>query len=234
MIFLHTAVMNLPFLKMHFSQLYERLLSFTWLYQKQVHLTWELMFTMQFWLPFPIILKACDLQMKTFTFPAFHVLVKALRHPFSTSEAFFCFALVPFLSCNEPLCVTGGRFKKEIVVDGQSYLLLIRDEGGPPEAQVSIAHGASSWLPFPSKCYQNLPIREPALLCSFLCPAHLSAAKMLMLFSGEKYSVYKILVVSRTAWSSVVIWVSYTECLIIMIPQNFISLFGFQLRRNID
>ncbi|XP_049888816.1 arf-GAP with GTPase, ANK repeat and PH domain-containing protein 3 isoform X1 [Epinephelus moara] len=29
----------------------------------------------------------------------------------------------------------GGRFKKEIVVDGQSYLLLIRDEGGPPESQ---------------------------------------------------------------------------------------------------
>ncbi|XP_043916518.1 arf-GAP with GTPase, ANK repeat and PH domain-containing protein 1-like [Protopterus annectens] len=32
----------------------------------------------------------------------------------------------------------GGRFKKEIVVDGQSYLLLIRDEGGPPEAQFSL------------------------------------------------------------------------------------------------
>lgn len=31
----------------------------------------------------------------------------------------------------------GGRFKKEMVVDGQSHLLLIRDEGGPPEAQVS-------------------------------------------------------------------------------------------------
>jgi len=31
----------------------------------------------------------------------------------------------------------GGRFKKEIVVDGQSYLLLIRDEGGPPESQFS-------------------------------------------------------------------------------------------------
>ncbi|XP_061411434.1 uncharacterized protein LOC133345050 isoform X2 [Lethenteron reissneri] len=29
----------------------------------------------------------------------------------------------------------GGRFKKEIIVDGQSYLLLIRDEGGPPEPQ---------------------------------------------------------------------------------------------------
>lgn len=32
----------------------------------------------------------------------------------------------------------GGRFKKEILVDGQSYLLLIRDEGGPPELQVQI------------------------------------------------------------------------------------------------
>jgi Arf-GAP/GTPase/ANK repeat/PH domain-containing protein 1/3 len=29
----------------------------------------------------------------------------------------------------------GGRFKKEVVIDGQSYLLLIRDEGGPPELQ---------------------------------------------------------------------------------------------------
>uniref|UniRef100_A0A8C5DA16 ArfGAP with GTPase domain, ankyrin repeat and PH domain 1 n=1 Tax=Gouania willdenowi TaxID=441366 RepID=A0A8C5DA16_GOUWI len=32
----------------------------------------------------------------------------------------------------------GGRFKKEIVVDGQSQLLLIRDEGGPPEAQFAL------------------------------------------------------------------------------------------------
>ncbi|GFY40965.1 centaurin-gamma-1A [Trichonephila inaurata madagascariensis] len=31
----------------------------------------------------------------------------------------------------------GGRFKKEVVIDGQSYLLLIRDEGGPPEIQFS-------------------------------------------------------------------------------------------------
>ncbi|XP_041371662.1 centaurin-gamma-1A-like isoform X9 [Gigantopelta aegis] len=29
----------------------------------------------------------------------------------------------------------GGRFKKEVVSDGQSYLLLIRDEGGAPEMQ---------------------------------------------------------------------------------------------------
>ena len=34
--------------------------------------------------------------------------------------------------------VAGGRFKKEVVIDGQSYLLLIRDEGGPPEMQVSV------------------------------------------------------------------------------------------------
>ena len=32
----------------------------------------------------------------------------------------------------------GGRFKKEVVVDGHSYLLLIRDEGGPPELQVTL------------------------------------------------------------------------------------------------
>ncbi|CAK1598426.1 unnamed protein product [Parnassius mnemosyne] len=29
----------------------------------------------------------------------------------------------------------GGRFKKEVIIDGHSYLLLIRDEGGPPEMQ---------------------------------------------------------------------------------------------------
>ena len=32
----------------------------------------------------------------------------------------------------------GGRFKKEVIIDGQSYLLLIRDEGGSPELQVGI------------------------------------------------------------------------------------------------
>lgn len=33
----------------------------------------------------------------------------------------------------------GGRFKKEIQIDNQSYLLLIRDEGGAPEMQVSLS-----------------------------------------------------------------------------------------------
>ncbi|MGH0127133.1 UNVERIFIED_CONTAM: hypothetical protein FKN15_030482 [Acipenser sinensis] len=42
---------------------------------------------------------------------------------------------VPELKVNFKLQSTGGRFKKEIIVDGQSYLLLIRDEGGPPELQ---------------------------------------------------------------------------------------------------
>lgn len=32
----------------------------------------------------------------------------------------------------------GGRFKKEVLMDGHSHLLLIRDEGGPPELQVSL------------------------------------------------------------------------------------------------
>ena len=46
--------------------------------------------------------------------------------------------LVPLLSLMLCVVPAGGRFKKEIVVDGQSNLLLIRDEGGPPEAQVGI------------------------------------------------------------------------------------------------
>ena len=31
------------------------------------------------------------------------------------------------------LVLSGGRFKKEVILDGQSYLLLIRDEGGSDE-----------------------------------------------------------------------------------------------------
>lgn len=33
----------------------------------------------------------------------------------------------------------GGRFKKEVFIDGQSHLLLIRDEGGAPELQVCLS-----------------------------------------------------------------------------------------------
>lgn len=32
----------------------------------------------------------------------------------------------------------GGRFKKEITIDNQSYLLLIRDEANAPDTQVNI------------------------------------------------------------------------------------------------
>lgn len=45
----------------------------------------------------------------------------------------------------------GGRFKKEILVDNQSYLLLIRDEGGPPELQVSLDAQNDYYLSF-TKC----------------------------------------------------------------------------------
>lgn len=89
---------------------------------------------------------------------------------FSTSEAFFCFVFCSFAVCNELLCVAGGRFKKEIVVDGQSYLLLIRDEGGPPEAQVS----SKPWFP----CFYKLPLKELALLCSVLGLSHSPAGRI--------------------------------------------------------
>lgn len=74
------------------------------------------------------------------------------RAYFSTSEAHVCLPphALSFL-CNQVfcvcVCVAGGRFKKEIVVDGQSYLLLIRDEGGPPEAQVSTAPALGTRAP---------------------------------------------------------------------------------------
>lgn len=35
-------------------------------------------------------------------------------------------------------------------MDGQSYLLLIRDEGGPPELQVALARGAPFFSRFPA------------------------------------------------------------------------------------
>ncbi len=37
----------------------------------------------------------------------------------------------------------GGRFKKEINIDNQSYLLLIRDEANAPDAQVNKRIGSS-------------------------------------------------------------------------------------------
>ena len=60
----------------------------------------------------------------------------------------------------------GGRFKKEVVVDGQSFLLLIRDEGGPPELQVSLNFAALFWgakqgckfRPLPASCEANFKI----------------------------------------------------------------------------
>lgn len=36
----------------------------------------------------------------------------------------------------DDLSWSGGRYKKEVLVDGQSYLLLIREECGAPDAQV--------------------------------------------------------------------------------------------------
>lgn len=55
---------------------------------------------------------------------------------FFSSEPCYYIPTVNFQSHLYNISSLGGRFKKEIVVDGQSYLLLIRDEGGPPELQV--------------------------------------------------------------------------------------------------
>ncbi|NXS53298.1 AGAP2 protein, partial [Brachypteracias leptosomus] len=45
----------------------------------------------------------------------------------------------------------GGQFKREVTVDGQSHLLLIREEGGAPDAKVCGAggRGGPCW-PVPS------------------------------------------------------------------------------------
>jgi len=76
------------------------------------------------------------------------------------------------------------------VVDGQSYLLLIRDEGGPPEAQVSVAYG-ELYRPNPTLSFllKNLPLRDLALFSTLLGPGRVSAARKYMSPSGEKYSV---------------------------------------------
>lgn len=36
------------------------------------------------------------------------------------------------------MLLSGGRYKKEVLVDGQSHLLLIREESGSPDAQVCV------------------------------------------------------------------------------------------------
>ena len=66
----------------------------------------------------------------------------------------------------------GGRFKKEVVVDGQSYLLLIRDEGGPPELQVKCENKGNTLPDFSllsvhslgGRCHLRLQSRERDLL----------------------------------------------------------------------
>jgi Arf-GAP/GTPase/ANK repeat/PH domain-containing protein 1/3 len=40
----------------------------------------------------------------------------------------------------------GGRFKKEINIDNQSYLLLIRDEANAPDTQVKIYFRINSFV----------------------------------------------------------------------------------------
>lgn len=43
---------------------------------------------------------------------------------------------MPLCKMTRDFFCAGGRFKKEVIIDGYSHLLLIRDEGGLPEMQV--------------------------------------------------------------------------------------------------
>ena len=54
-------------------------------------------------------------------------------HLLKRAILFFILKVVHIISVDY---IPGGRFKKEVIIDGQSYLLLIRDEGGAPEIQV--------------------------------------------------------------------------------------------------
>lgn len=51
-----------------------------------------------------------------------------------------CLLLVTLVS------LSGGRYKKEVLVDGQSHLLLIREECGSPDAQVCVCVCACAML----------------------------------------------------------------------------------------
>lgn len=69
----------------------------------------------------------------------FFVSISINSPPIIAFRSSACIRIIRLFKLIGFFCWTGGRFKKEIVVDGQSYLLLIRDEGGPPEAQVGSA-----------------------------------------------------------------------------------------------
>lgn len=45
----------------------------------------------------------------------------------------------------QPFC-TGEQHKKEMLVDGQTHLVLIREEAGAPDAKVRCGVGRVSWL----------------------------------------------------------------------------------------
>lgn len=77
----------------------------------------------------------------------FFVSISINSPPIISYRSSECIRIIRLFKLTGFFCCSGGRFKKEIVVDGQSYLLLIRDEGGPPEAQVGSA--ATNTMCFP-------------------------------------------------------------------------------------
>ena len=105
----------------------------------------------------------------------------------------------------------GGRFKKEVVIDGQSHLLLIRDEGGLPELQVGYISAACGVplqslylcsyvdIVFISNLYK---LFNPSSICS-ACHADVLIRFTFTLCTFQVYSLH--------SWLSIIRVVGYTN-----------------------
>ncbi|NXO02927.1 AGAP2 protein, partial [Rhinopomastus cyanomelas] len=76
----------------------------------------------------------------------------------------------------------GGQFKREVTVDGQSHLLLIREEGGAPDAKFA------SWADaviFVFSLEDESSFEEAAQLHALLC-GHRGAAEVALALVGTQ------------------------------------------------
>lgn len=107
----------------------------------------------------------------------------------------------------------GGRFKKEILVDNQSYLLLIRDEGGPPELQVSF------WL-----------------FSSFICVGIIVGVKALVLFIAFSdminLSVKSTTILAHYSTTDILLFVPFDSHFLTICKRKKFGIFSILLRRQ--
>ncbi|XP_061076042.1 arf-GAP with GTPase, ANK repeat and PH domain-containing protein 2 isoform X3 [Conger conger] len=76
----------------------------------------------------------------------------------------------------------GGRFKKEVLVEGHNHLLLIREEAGPPDAQFS------SWLDAAILVFslENEPSFQEVYKCYSQLAMHRNAAEVPLIVVGTQ------------------------------------------------